>query len=144
MLGTTPQILELLAGLVFLFVAVVGGGITAKEVTLPTVPIWGRVSAAVIGLALVGLGLLVPVLTLPTGASPDSAHSCRHPRNLPNVSDARTEDSARALLTQQGFGSVTTRAAFVAGAPKGVVVDQSPAPDSVVCPRDPVVLKVTR
>jgi hypothetical protein len=135
----TPQILELIAGLVFLFVAVVGGGITAKEVTIPSVPLWGRCAAAVVGIALVGVGIFLPTL----GIAPTSA-SCRNSKNLPNVASVvRSEADARSFLSSSGFFNVVTEPAFVAGAPKGVVIGQSPTPGTILCPRDEVTLKIS-
>jgi hypothetical protein len=145
MLNAGPQTLELIAGFAFLFVAVIGGGITAKEVTLPQVPVWGRVTAALVGLALVGIGILVPTLTTqPANAPTGQTHSCRSPKILPNVSNAQPETSARDSLTAAGLFTVTTEPTFISGAPKGVVVDQSPPPGTVLCPRDPIILRVTQ
>jgi hypothetical protein len=135
----TPQVLELIAGLIFLFVAVIGGGITAKEVTIPSVPIWGRCAAAVVGLALIGVGVFLPTLS----TTPASA-SCRNSKNLPNVASVvRSEADARNFLTSAGFFNVVTEPAFVAGAPAGVVVGQSPTPGTVLCPRDQITLKIS-
>ena len=39
----------LLAASVFLLIAVVGGGFTIKELSVPTVPTWARVVAGVLG-----------------------------------------------------------------------------------------------
>jgi hypothetical protein len=137
----TPQTFELLAGAAFLFVAVIGGGITAKEVTIPSVPIWGRCAAAVVGLALIGVGIFIPTLT----AMPDQIHPCRNPKNLPNVANtSRTESDARNFLSLSGFFNVTTEPAFIVGAPKGVVASQSPAPGAILCPRDIVTIRITQ
>jgi hypothetical protein len=125
--------------LVFLFVAVIGGGITAKEVTIPSVPMWGRCAAAVVGISLVSVGIFLPTL----GIVPTSA-SCRNSKNLPNIVNVvRSEADARSFLTSAGFFNITTEPAFVPNAPKGVVVGQSPTPGTILCPRDEVTLKVS-
>jgi hypothetical protein len=138
----TTQTFELLAGVIFLFVAVIGGGITAKEVTIPSVPMWGRCAAAVVGLAFIGLGVFFPEFHPGIASNPTQA--CRNSKNLPNiVSVVRSEADARNFLTSAGFFNVVTEPAFVAGAPTGVVVGQSPTPGTVLCPRDQITLKIS-
>jgi hypothetical protein len=77
--------------------------------------------------------------------SSSQEHTCRHPENLPGVAEGnRSETEARNFLVSNGFLNVTTEAAFVSGAPKGVVVGQTPPPGTILCPRDLVTIKVTR
>jgi hypothetical protein len=138
----TPQTFELLAGVIFLFVAVIGGGITAKEVTIPSVPMWGRCAAAVVGLAFIGLSIFFPEFHPGITSSPTQA--CRNSKNLPNVASVvRSEADARSFLTSAGFFNVVTEPSFVAGAPVGVVVGQLPPPGTVLCPRDQITLKIS-
>jgi hypothetical protein len=49
----SPEAVALLGGLLFLLIAIVGGGFTAKEISLPGVPGWARVASLALGLALV-------------------------------------------------------------------------------------------
>jgi hypothetical protein len=45
----TPETVGVFAAIVFLLIAVVGGGFTVRELSVPTVPTWGRFVAAVLG-----------------------------------------------------------------------------------------------
>lgn len=56
----SEQAVALGGGILFLLVAVVGGGFTMREVVIPEVPRWARGAAALIGLTLVILAF-VPV-----------------------------------------------------------------------------------
>ena len=49
----SPEAVALLGGLLFLLIAVVGGGFSAKEISVPGVPGWGRVASLAVGVALV-------------------------------------------------------------------------------------------
>ena len=49
----SPEAVALVGGLLFLLIAVVGGGFTAKEIAIPGVPGWGRVASLAVGVALV-------------------------------------------------------------------------------------------
>jgi hypothetical protein len=48
----SPEAVALLGGLLFLLIAIVGGGFTAKEISLPGVPGWARIASLALGLAL--------------------------------------------------------------------------------------------
>lgn len=49
----SPEAVALVGGLLFLLIAVVGGGFTAKEIVIPGVPGWGRIASLAVGVALV-------------------------------------------------------------------------------------------
>lgn len=49
----TPETLGLLAGLLFLLIAVIGGGFKMERVEIPQVPQWARLVSAVLGVVLV-------------------------------------------------------------------------------------------
>jgi hypothetical protein len=49
----TPQAVALLGGLLFLLIAIVGGGFTVREVIMPRVPSWARAASLIVGVALV-------------------------------------------------------------------------------------------
>jgi hypothetical protein len=49
----SPEAVALLGGLLFLLIAIVGGGFSAKEVMIPGVPRWARIASLALGLALV-------------------------------------------------------------------------------------------
>ncbi|MGM0585128.1 MAG: hypothetical protein ACQEUZ_10820 [Pseudomonadota bacterium] len=51
---TTEQIV-LLAGILFLLIAVLGGGFAIREIRLPRAPGWARAVSALVGLAFLGL-----------------------------------------------------------------------------------------
>jgi hypothetical protein len=145
----TPQTLELLSGIVFFFVAIVGGGFTVKEIEVPKVPTWGRCILATMGLLLIvvfswGSFLKPSSPLLSVSSPPQPGHGCRRPQNLPSVGDGTySEVRARDFLTSQGFLEIQTDPAYISGAPKGVVVDQDPPPGTILCPRDRVIIKVT-
>lgn len=48
-----PETVALLGGLLFLLIAIVGGGFTIKEIIMPAVPRWARMAALLVGVALV-------------------------------------------------------------------------------------------
>jgi hypothetical protein len=48
-----PESVALLGGLLFLLIAIVGGGFTIKEIIMPGVPRWGRMASLLVGVALV-------------------------------------------------------------------------------------------
>lgn len=45
----TSVTVSMLAAAVFLLIAVVGGGFTVKELSVPAVPTWGRIVAGLLG-----------------------------------------------------------------------------------------------
>jgi hypothetical protein len=49
----SPEAVALVGGLLFLLIAIVGGGFSAKEVMIPGVPRWARIASLALGLALV-------------------------------------------------------------------------------------------
>ena len=49
----SPEAVALVGGLLFLLIAIVGGGFSAKEVMMPGVPRWARIASLAVGLALV-------------------------------------------------------------------------------------------
>jgi hypothetical protein len=49
----SSEAVALMGGLLFLLIAVVGGGFSAKEVAIPGVPGWARVASLAVGVALV-------------------------------------------------------------------------------------------
>lgn len=49
----TPQTVALLGGVLFLLLAIVGGGFSIKEITMPRVPTWARVACLLVGMVLV-------------------------------------------------------------------------------------------
>lgn len=49
----SPEAVALVGGLLFLLIAIVGGGFSAKEVLIPGVPRWARIASLALGLALV-------------------------------------------------------------------------------------------
>jgi hypothetical protein len=48
-----PETVALLGGLLFLLIAIVGGGFTIKEIIMPGVPRWARMASLLVGAALV-------------------------------------------------------------------------------------------
>jgi hypothetical protein len=151
--------IEIITGFIFLFVAIVGGGFSAKEIEIPKLPKWGRISLAGLGIACI-VGAAITNFLNPTvlnqnpnqspgssssNLSPASGRQCRRIRNIPQVDNGtQTEDQVRNFLTAQGWFNVLTAPAFDPGAPKGLVVDQEPAPGTLACPRDQITIKVTR
>lgn len=135
-----PEAIGLVAGTLFLLIAVIGGGFTVKEIEIPKVPVrarWGSAFLGVLFVVLSGYFLLTN--------SSDPAHDCRQPHELPSVAEGdRSEDAARTDLESRGFRNVIVKPVFSPGAPRGVVVEQEPASGAILCPRDPVTIKVTR
>jgi hypothetical protein len=156
------EAVELGTAAVFLALAVIGGGITVKEINVPRIPALARCALAGLGIGAVVLA----ILTNPTEVQPGTVRAagsgtglgpgpgpggggpippCRHPRTVPSLADGtHSEADAQHLLHQGGLYNVTVEPAFMPNAPKGVVVEIDPAPGTIQCPRDPVIIKVTR
>jgi hypothetical protein len=62
-----PDTVSLVAAVVFLLIAVLGGGFSAKELVVPQVPIWGRIVSACLRLA-----FAAPFILHQDGSSADS------------------------------------------------------------------------
>lgn len=137
----------LLGGIVFLFIAIVGGSFTVKEIKMQKLPLWGRCAAAALGLTFVAVfvwGTLAPP-SHANGNSSREEYGCRSPRDIPPVAEGnRSEAEIRNVLTSEGFFEVVAEPTFVPGAPQGVVVGQEPSPGTILCPRDVVTIRVTR
>jgi hypothetical protein len=69
----TSETATLLVGVLFLLIAIVGGGFSAKDVTIPSVPKWARIVSAILGSAFILLfaysTLSSKVPSLPGGAT---------------------------------------------------------------------------
>ncbi len=48
-----PETIALSGGLLFLLIAIVGGGFTIREIIMPRVPSWARVASLVVGVVLI-------------------------------------------------------------------------------------------
>jgi hypothetical protein len=144
----TSQIIELLGGILFLFVAITGGGFDVKEIKMSKIPVWGRLASATLGLTFIGIFMWGGFQFSPPPVNSESSrqeHACRRPRDLPAVAAGnRSEAEIRNFLTSEGFFNITTEPAAVPGAPQGVVVGQTPSPGTILCPRDLVTIKVAR
>jgi hypothetical protein len=127
--------IALLAGVLFILIAVVGGGFTVREIKIPKVPGWARLVSLVVGLAFIGPFLYAGVVRGPApperaadadGASviyadnePDrSRHGLmltqlvvRAPNAPPRVGDAITVEFA---LKNVGAQPITFSESFVA------------------------------
>ena len=77
-----PRTVGLLGGLLFLLIAIVGGGFTVRELVLPAVPGWARVASLAVGAALV-----VPYFAggLAGDAAPSRTAAHVHARVAPNA-----------------------------------------------------------
>ena len=140
---------------VFLFLAVVGGGVSVKEIAVPKIPGIARIALAALG---VGAAVLAMVTNPSDSEDPSAAatpatnvpsstsiHNCRHPVVVPAIADgSHTEEDARRLLSDAGLLNVLDDPRFDPNAPKGLVVEVTPGPGSVLCPRDALTITVTR
>jgi hypothetical protein len=147
-------------GAIFLLIAIIGGGFTAKEITVPKVPTWARLAAGIVGVLLLGAGLFPSVVSgeggstgPPAGSTPSQAgpigpsgHQCRSPHEVPVVTEGdNSEASVKQLLQARGLYNVIEEADVThPGTPTGIVVGQKPAPGTVICPRDLVTIIVTK
>lgn len=66
----SPEAVALLGGLLFLLIAIVGGGFTIREIIMPGVAPWGRAASLIVGVALV-----VPYFVTGSEGSPPSSAS---------------------------------------------------------------------
>lgn len=83
----STQTVAFLVGIGLLFVAILGGGITAKDVTIPPLPILPRLLCGVLGAVLFVFGLGLTSVFLQMASSQDSPSQ--------NGSDAASSDGAR-------------------------------------------------
>jgi hypothetical protein len=144
----TSQTVTLLAGILLLFITIAGGGFTVKKIQMRKIPTWERCVAAILGLALIAVsawGTFKPPSRLAGGDSSSQEYACKHPKDLPAVTeDDRSEAEIRNFLTSEGFLNVVTEPTFVPGAPQGAVVGQEPSPGTILCPRDPMIIKIAQ
>lgn len=154
-----PGAVGITLGGLFLLIAIVGGGFTAKELTVPKVPTWARIASGIVGVFLVAAAVFYPSreqnsLTQPTTGSTQSptgpigpsGHACRSPHEVPSVTEGdNSEASVKQLLQARGLFNVLEESDIThPGTPTGIVVGQKPAPGTIVCPRDPVTIIVTK
>jgi hypothetical protein len=69
----TPEAVALLGGLLFLLIAIVGGGFTVREIIMPGVSPWARAAALVVGV------LVVPYFATDPSPSPTRAAAADSP-----------------------------------------------------------------
>lgn len=143
-------------GGIFLLIAIVGGGFTAKELAVPKVPTWARVASSIVGVCLLAGGFyssIVPSNVPPTGSTQPqtgpigpSGHPCRSPHEVPMVAEGdRSEADVKQLLQDRGLFNVVAEADLNhPGTPAGIVIAQKPAPGTIICPRDRVIITVTK
>jgi len=70
-----PENVALLGGLLFLLIAIVGGGFTIREIMMPRVPSWARVASLLVGAALIGPYFAAALTAGPGDAASDSPPS---------------------------------------------------------------------
>jgi hypothetical protein len=158
--GETMGGIGLMFGGIFLLIAIVGGGFTAKELTVPKVPTWARAASFIVGTFLLTGSLYSSLVakqgdlnrssTGSTSSEPGptgpSGHQCRSPHEVPSIAEGdHSEDDVKQLLQARGFFNVLVDADVThPGTPNGIVVAQKPAPGTIICPRDPVTITVTK
>jgi hypothetical protein len=146
--AVVPGTVGLMFGGLFLLIAIVGGGFTAKELTVPKVPGWARVVSGIVGVFLLAGTYYASVAEEggSTGPTGPSGHQCRSPHEVPLVTEgARSEADVKQLLQALGLFNVVVEPDVThAGTPDGIVVGQKPAPGTIICPRDPVTIIVTK
>jgi PASTA domain len=147
--GKTVGEVGLTFGSIFLLIAFAGGGgFTAKELTIPKVPAWARVASGIVGACLLAGGVLFLILPeqLHDGPIGPSGQPCRSPHDVPTVAGGdRSEVEVRQLLQTLGLFNVSVSDDVThPGFPAGVVIRQTPAPGTRICPRDPVTITVAK
>ena len=68
----------LLAGIIFILIAIVGGGFEIKEIKIPTVAKWARIVSGILGLVFCGLFFIITVY-------PNVTKSIEHHDNNKNI-----------------------------------------------------------
>ena len=148
-----PGAVGLTFGGLFLLIAIVGGGFTAKELTVPKVPTWARAVSGIVGVFLLAGAYFSSVVagqggsTGPqTGPTGPSGHQCRSPHEVPLVTEGdHSEGDIKQLLQARGLFNVVVEADVThPGTPNGIVVGQKPAPGTIICPRDQVTIIVAK
>lgn len=81
-----PSTVALLGGLLFLLIAIVGGGFTIREIIMPSVPGWARAASLIVGAALV-----VPYVA---GALDDDSAPSPVPSSTPSAASSPTPNPA--------------------------------------------------
>jgi hypothetical protein len=115
-----PETVALLGGLLFLLIAIVGGGFTIKEIIMPGVPRWARVASLLVGVALVVPYFLsaleeradragVGSTATPTGAAARPSVTSS-PASKPTVFEDRAPHISRDGLEVSGLVATSERA----------------------------------
>ena len=61
----TLQIVLAIAGSIALLTGLFGGGVKAKEIEVPKIPVWPRILSSLVGMALIGIAIRLPNFTPP-------------------------------------------------------------------------------
>ncbi len=97
----TIAIASFLMGAALIFIAILGGGIEAKEVKIPVLNFWARILSFIFGCTLIGFGLideLFPRSGAPTIDRPSIATPTQIPTPAPPSAPAVTDDFGIALI----------------------------------------------
>jgi hypothetical protein len=97
----TIAIASFLMGAALIFIAILGGGIEAKEVKIPVLNFWARILSFIFGCTLIGFGLvdeLFPRSGAPTIDRPSIATPTQIPTPAPPSTPAITDDFGIALI----------------------------------------------
>ncbi|WP_375766593.1 hypothetical protein NR798_33585 [Archangium gephyra] len=99
-----PQVILILSAMVFILIALVGGGIEAKEVKLPRLATWARIVSALLG---VGLFALAFVTATPPDQRPPGPETPpdRHERILYEDHQQETSVHGLRLLSLSAMGA---------------------------------------
>ncbi|MCA1602850.1 MAG: hypothetical protein LC776_14870 [Acidobacteria bacterium] len=58
------ETIALIAGAAFILIAIIGGGFTVKELTIPAVPWRGRLTSGIVGVLFIAYSLTVTLVPL--------------------------------------------------------------------------------
>lgn len=138
------QTILIVGGIVFLFIAILGGGVIFQGYSMPQVKNWRGWLIGILGLVLIISGVLLNFFPA-SGDAARQGHPCRNRQDLPSVTEERrTEDETRKFLEKEGFFEIVAVPVYDSGAPQGIVVGQEPPQGEILCPRDKVTIKVAR
>lgn len=96
----------LLGGLLFLLLALVGGGFSIKEISMPTIPALARAACLVVGVVLVMLAFLPSMVDGPEPVTDDQPSeqagvTTGDPGKIGEATDSASEEAGAVLLWEQ-------------------------------------------
>ncbi|MCA1604682.1 MAG: hypothetical protein LC775_04210 [Acidobacteria bacterium] len=112
------ETIALIAGAAFILIAIIGGGFTVKELTIPAVPWRGRLVSGIVGVFFIAYSLTLTLVPLLPGESPPNAggpppsaggETAIYTDDLPSVSNDNVRVSGLRAISEHNPPQVNDR-----------------------------------